>query len=109
MPMDDYDYSHNHMFDFELNIYQNDDIDAKISDFFIENKFYEKTDSIQYISDTIKNCITNMRNGLKILDHRYITSISSRVFGYEEEMTVEFYKTRWCLITVWRGMGIVNV
>ena len=103
--MDKYNCSHNHTFDFILNIYKGDDLNEKIEKFITKNNFSEKRECI-YLSEEIIKCVINMRNGLEILDKKYITCLSSRIFGYEEilydNFNEEYINPTWCLIHVWR-------
>ena len=96
MPMDEYDSSHCQIFDKIVDVYIDDDIQTIVDNFFNNNETYDH----EYrgsISSQMFKCITNMRASLPILDHRYITSISSRICYHY----VPTYK--WCLINVRRS------
>ena len=71
MVMDSYDTGHETVFNRTIPIYSNTDIDAVIELYASE--------SDEHYSEELQELITNLRNSLKVLDYRYITSISGRL------------------------------
>ena len=106
MPIDVYDYAHNHTFAYKLDFYCDCNIDQKLNYFFIVNPITPLCERRQYISEEIRNCIQNTRNAFAILETKQITCISSRIFAYEEYVNHSVfpaYETKWILINIWRG------
>jgi hypothetical protein len=96
MSIDDYYLSHNHKIDYTMDIYANDDInhiEIKIEDFIIDKKINDKN-----MTSKIMENIINAKNGLSILDHKYITSIGLRIYYHSGSKT----GIEWCLVNVWR-------
>lgn len=100
MTSDVYDiYPHSNHFDFKLDIFKSDNIEEKVNKFFIE--IHDKINN-PYTFNAMIECIHKMRHGLDILETRHITSLSSRLYCYDEKIH-DYYEPKWCLITVWRG------
>ena len=91
--MDDYDFNHKAKYEYILNIYANSNIENSVNKFIEESKFEMRDYSIK----EIKEEITRMQNGLKIIDYRHVTNIGSRVVVYNDGTPI------WILIQVWRG------
>ena len=117
MPMDDYDSGHNNAFHDSLNVYCDDDVDTKLSEFFTQRNI-----TLEYagkVVNQMREQIKTVRESLKIMDSRCITCISSRICHYyivpdlrNPEYIHQFYsniKPTWYLINVLRGKRVVAI
>lgn len=100
MPSDIYDYSHKRDYDEKIDVYAKDNIDEVV------DNLLSKYDLDSHVIKTMKQQILDARNGLAILESRYITCISKRIMLYtmEEDMGYGIRNRQyWCLINVWRA------
>lgn len=107
MISDVYDiYPHSNHFDFKLDIFKSDNIEEKVINFFIEiqDKIDNNSTRINnpYAFNAMLDRINKTRHGLNILEMRYITALSFRLYCYDEKID-DYYEPKWCLITVWRA------
>jgi hypothetical protein len=83
-----------------FDVYAKDNVDEVVDNFLV--KYHLGKD----ISTLMKKKIVETRNGMDILDKRYITCMSIRILMYtmEEDMGYGIRnKEHWCLINVWRA------
>ena len=92
--IDVYELPHGTRFNKIINIYSNSNIEYIVNKYVDENYITDK----ESLKSNIFETINDIKNGLKILNNRVITSISARICsrnftGY----------TVWDIITIYRG------
>jgi hypothetical protein len=70
-------------------------IDEVVNELLIEYNLNER--EIKYYTEQIEKLIINGKNGLEILDRRYVSSINIRYCFYHNGNPV------WYLFTIWRN------
>ena len=93
--MDEYDLPHTNNYDYVINVYSNDKIPLIIQKVLIDNNL----DAVkyEYLTEKIYNTVTNLRNGLNILDSRDITNLGARFMFYVDG------KLKHGLLQLWRA------